>query len=83
MDMTKAFDLKYSLLFNKLLTGGLSAIFCEMLFIYMNQFANVNWNGYFSDIFPLRNGATQGAIFFEVLYCFYTSDLFTILRRTL
>ena len=83
MDMTKAFDfVKHSLLFKKLLAGGLSVIFVRLLlFIYMNQFANVNWNGYFSDIFPIRNGVRQGAILSGILYCFYTSDLFTILRR--
>ena len=43
MDMTKAFDLvKHSLLFKKLLAAGLSVIFVRLLlFIYMNQFANV------------------------------------------
>ena len=83
MDMTKAFDLvKHSLLFKKLLAGGLSVIFVRLLlFIYMNQFGNVNWNGNFSDIFPIRNGVRQGAILSGILYCFYTNDLFTILRR--
>ena len=83
MDMTKAFDLvKHSLLFKKLLDAGLSIIFVRLLlFIYMNQFANVRWNGSLSDIFPIKNGVRQGAILSGILYCFYTNDLFSILRR--
>ena len=83
MDMTKAFDLvKHSLLFKKLLAAGLPVIFVRLLlFIYMNQFANVQWNGAFSDIFPIKNGVRQGAILSGILYCFYTNDLITILRR--
>jgi hypothetical protein len=83
MDMTKAFDLvKHSLLFKKLITAGLSLIFVRLLlFIYMNQFANVRWNGSFSSIFSVKNGVRQGAILSGILYCFYTNDLFIKLRR--
>ena len=83
MDMTKAFDLvKHSLLFKKLISAGLSVIFVRLLlFIYMNQFANVRWNGSFSDFFSVKNGVRQGAILSGILYCFYTNDLFSILRR--
>ena len=83
MDMTKAFDLvKHSLLFKKLLSAGLSVIFVRLLlFIYMNQFANVRWNEEFSDFFSVKNGVRQGAILSGILYCFYTNDLFSILRR--
>ena len=83
MDMTKAFDLvRHSLLFKKLVAAGLSVIFVRLLlFIYMNQYANVRWNGSLSDIFSIKNGVRQGAILSGILYCFYTNDLFTILRR--
>ena len=83
MDMTKAFDMvRHSLLFKKLVTAGLSVIFVLLLlFIYMNQFANVRWNGSFSDFFSIKNGVRQGAILSGILYCFYTNDLFTLLRR--
>ena len=83
MDMTKAFDMvRHSLLFKKLVTAGLSVIFVRLLlFIYMNQFANVRWNGFFSDFFSIKNGVRQGAILSGILYCFYTNDLFTLLRR--
>ena len=82
-DMTKAFDMvKHSLLFKKLLSAGLSVIFVRLLlFIYMNQFANVRWNGSFSEFFSVKNGVRQGAILSGILYCFYTNDLFTLLRR--
>ena len=83
MDMKKAFDLvKNSLLFKKPLSAGLSVIFVRLLlFIYMNQFANVRWNGSFSDFFSVKNGVRQGAILSGILYCFYTNDLFSNLRR--
>ena len=83
MDMTKAFDLvKHSLLFSKLISAGLSLIFVRLLlFIYMNQFANVRWDGSFSSVFSVKNGVRQGAILSGILYCFYTNDLFIKLRR--
>ena len=83
MDMSKAFDMvKHSLLFKKLLDAGLPAIFIRLLiFIYVNQFANVCWDGSFSSIFSLTNGVRQGAVLSAILYCFYVNDLFKILRR--
>ena len=83
MDMTKAFDMvKHSLLFKKLISAGLSIIFVRLLiFIYINQFANVNWNGTYSSVFSIGNGVRQGAILSGILYCFYTNDLFKNLRR--
>ena len=83
MDMTKAFDLvKHSLMFKKLLEAGLPAIFIRLLiFIYVNQFANVRWDGSFSTIFNLSNGVRQGAVLSAILYCFYVNNLFKILRR--
>ena len=80
MDMTKAFDLvKHSLLFKKLISAGLSTIFVRLLlFIYVNQYANVRWNGSFSSIFSVGNGVRQGAILSWILYCFYTNNLFNI-----
>jgi hypothetical protein len=63
MDMTKAFDLvRHSIMFRKIISAGLSLIFVRLLiFIYVNQFANVRWNGIFSDFFSMRNGVGQGA----------------------
>ena len=83
MDMTKAFDLvRHSLLFRKLLDAGLPAIFIRLLImIYVNQFANVRWDGIFSSIFSLCNGVRQGAVLSAILYCFYVNDLFKILRK--
>ena len=83
MDMTKAFDLvKHSVLFRKLLDAGLPVIFIRLLiFIYANQFANVSWDGSFSNIFSLTNGVRQGAVLSAILYCFYVNNLFQILRR--
>ena len=82
MDMTKAFDLvKHSTLFNKLLDKGLPVIFVRLLIVqYLNQTANVRWNGNLSYTFPLSNGVKQGAVLSPLLYCFYSNDLFKILR---
>ena len=64
IDMLKAFELvRLSLLFKKLIKSGLSLIFVRLLlFIYVNQYANVRWNGKFSSIFNIRNGVRQGAV---------------------
>ena len=82
MDMSKAFDrVKHSLLFRKLLVAGLPVIFIRLLiFIYVNQFANVSWDGGFSTIFGLTNGVRQGAVLSAILYCFYVNNLYKILR---
>ena len=47
MDMTKAFDLTlHSLLFEKMFKAGFPPIFLRLfIFIYINQVANVRWNG--------------------------------------
>ena len=83
MDMTKAFDLvKHSILFRKFLKAGLSAIFIRLLiFIYINQFANIRWNNDVSSMFSMTNGVRQGAILSGFAYCFYMNELFSILRR--
>ena len=83
MDMTKAFDLvRHSLMFRKLLDAGLPTIFIRLLImIYVNQFANVRWDGSFSTIFSLANGVRQGAVLSAILYCFYVNNLFKILRQ--
>jgi hypothetical protein len=83
MDMTKAFDLvKHRTLFKKLWHQGLPVIFIRLLlFIYMEQFANVKWNGETSTLFTLRNGVRQGGVISAILYCFYVNDLFGLLRQ--
>ena len=84
MDMTKAFDLvRHSAMFKKIISAGLSIIFVRLLiFIYVNQFANVRWNGVFSDFFSMRNGVRQGAVLSAIFYCIYMNDLFELLRRS-
>ena len=62
MDMSKAFDLvKHSLLFTKLMHAGLPLIFLRLLlFVYLKQYANVKWNGSYSNMFSLTNGVRKG-----------------------
>ena len=84
MDMTKAFDLvRFSTMFRKILCAGLSVIFVRLLiFIYANQFANVRWNGVFSEFFRMQNGVRQGAVLSAFFYCIYMNDLFKIMRKS-
>ena len=82
MDMTKAFDLvRHSIMFKKIMSGGLSLIFVRLIiFIYVNQSANVRWNSIFSSSFFMKNGIRQGAVLSAIFYCIYMNNLFEILR---
>ena len=82
MDMTKAFDMvQHSILFKKLLKCGLPPIFARLiLFMYIYQKANVRWGGKLSDFFNMAHGVKQGAVLSAILYCFYTNELFQLLR---
>ena len=83
MDMTKAFDLVvHSKLLEKLLKVGMPPIMVRLLLVmYLTQFANVRWNGTFSEIFSLKNGTKQGAVLSAILYCVYVNGLFQELRK--
>ena len=83
MDMTKAFDLTlHSLLFKKMVKVVFPLIFIRLfVFIYINQTANVRWNGELSSVFPMTNGVRQGAVLSAIVYCFYCEDLFTLLKQ--
>ena len=83
MDMTAAFDLTlHSLLFRKMINAGFPVIFIRLfIFIYVNQTANVKWNGEISSSFPMTNGCRQGAVLSAVAYCFYCEDLFKVLKQ--
>ena len=65
-----------------LLDIGLSVIFVMLLLsMYILQFANVRWNGKFSECFALAKGVKQGAVLSAILYCVYMNGLFQILRK--
>ena len=82
MDMTKAFDMvQHSILFKKLLKCGLPPIFARLiLYMYIYQKANVRWAGKLSEFFSMAHGVKQGAVLSAILYCFYTNELFQLLR---
>ena len=82
MDMTKAFDmLKHSILFKKLIVANIPPVFVRLLmYLYMHQFANVKWNGVYSEAFPVANGVRQGGVSSAILYYFYCNILFQKLR---
>ena len=83
MDMTKAFDLTlHSLLFRKMIAAGFPVIFVRLfIFIYVQQVANVRWNGEVSSTFPMTNGVRQGAVLSAIAYCFYCENLFALLKQ--
>ena len=83
MDMTKAFDLvKFSVLFGKLVSKNLPLIFIRLLlYMYINQSANVRWNGELSQHFTITNGVKQGMVLSALLYCLYCSQLMVILKE--
>ena len=82
-DMSKAFDLTlHSLMFKKMMYAGVSPIMVRLLIhIYINQVANVRWNGDTSTSFSVKNGCGQGKVLAAIAYCMYCEELFTILRR--
>ena len=51
-----------------------------LIFVYVEQFANVRWNGQVSAFFSMHNGVRQGAILSAIAYCFYCQELFTLLE---
>ena len=83
MDMTKAFDLvKFSVLFAKLVEKKLPLIFIRLLlYMYLNQSANVRWNGELSKHFTITNGVKQGMVLSALLYCLYCSQLMVNLKE--
>ena len=83
MDMTKAFDkVRQSDLFWKLIQRGIPLVFLRLLLdMYLKQTAGVLWNGNKSDPFPISNGVKQGVVISPRLYCIYTDDLFSTLRK--
>ena len=82
-DMSKAFDLTlHSLMFAKMIEAGVSAILVRLLInVYVNQVANVRWNGEYSSNFTVKNGCGQGKVLAAIAYCMYCEELFSILRR--
>ena len=53
----------------------------DLSYSYMNQLANVSWNGDISSTFTVNNGSGQGKVFAALAYCLYVEELFEILRR--
>ena len=83
MDAKKAFGMvKHSLLFRKLLDRNLPPIFTRLLIVMdISQRAQVKWENDLSDSFSITNGVKQGAVLSAILFCVYTDDLISQLRR--
>ena len=75
-DMSKAFDLTlHSLMFKKMMYAGVSPIMVRLLIhIYINQVANVRWNGDTSTSFSVKNGCGQGKVLAAIAYCMYCEE---------
>lgn len=84
LDCTKAFDnVNFVKLFTKLLSCKVNCLIIRcLLFIYMNQYCFVRWNGYNSDQFGVSNGVRQGAILSPLLFSLYLNDLIEILCKS-
>ena len=82
-DKSKAFDLcQFSILFRKMMKT-LSLIFLRIIiFSYLNQFCNVNFNNQISSSFTVGNGVGQGKILAGYAYCFYCHGLFVTLENS-
>ena len=62
--------------------AGFPVIFVRLLmYIYMNQVANVRWNGELSSFFSMTNGVRQGAMLSAIAYCFYCEKLFSLIKQ--
>ena len=83
MDKSKAFDVcKFSLLFKKM-SLKLSPFFLRLIiFMYINQFSNVQFGGEVSSSFTISNGVGQGKILAGFAYCFYCYEFYDILKNS-
>ena len=67
---------------SKMIDAGVSPILVRFLtHIYVNQLANVRWNGEYSANFTVKNGCGQGKVLAAIAYCMYCEELFAILKR--
>ena len=84
MDMSKAFDMvKWSELFNTLLSRGVRPIFLRLLlFIYRHQQCNVKWGDEVSALFDVSNGVRQGGVISGIFFVVYIDELLCILRKS-
>ena len=84
LDATKAFDrVEYCKLVRLLLIRNLPPIVVRLLLqMYLFHFAQVAWNGFFSERFRVSNGVRQGAIISPILFCVYFDVLLGRLSST-
>ena len=82
-DKSKAFDLcQFSILFRKMMKT-ISLIFLRIIiFSYLNQFCNINFNNKISSSFTIANEVGHGKILAGFAYCFYCRGLFEILENS-
>ena len=79
-----SFDkVSFSALFDLLIERKIPWIYLRcMLFIYLNQQAQVNWSNQLSNKFDISNGIRQGAIMSPALFSIYLDELVISLRKS-
>ena len=69
-------------LFKKLINRNINGLILRlMLFIYKNQYCNVQWNNITSDDFTITNGVKQDAILSPIFFSLYIKDLIILLEK--
>jgi hypothetical protein len=84
LDASKAFDrVEYSKLFNALLDRKVNSVYVRCLvYMYSHQKLRVNWKGYISDTFTVKNGVKQGGVISPLLFSVYIDELLHRLQNS-
>ncbi len=83
LDASKAFvRVEYCKLFCLLLKRGMCPIYARFLIsMYTNQKLRVNWNGIYSNVFPMTNGVKPEGILSPIPFFIYMDVLLIRLKE--
>ena len=83
LDMSKAFDkINHEILFYFLHKCGVPGIYIKLIaYWYRNQFVQVEYGGFFSKEWKIRNGVRQGGILSPFFFKLYIHDLIERISR--
>ena len=82
LDASQAFDkVNYTKLFQLLMTKNVNPMVIRcLLYMYTNQYLNINWNYCMSAYFSTSNGVKQGGVLSPILFGVYIDELLSRLR---